>query len=148
MASFQQTIIIGYLGKDPETRFMQDGGAVCNFSVACTEKWRDKSSGETKERTEWYYVNAWGKTAENCNEYLGKGDQVHVIGAMRSREYEKDGVTRRVWELRAERVLFLATKGKGEGGQRAPQQSRQQQQRPAEQQKSFDNDDIDSDIPF
>lgn len=106
---------IGNVGKPPEVR--QAGGQpVCNFSIACNEKWKDKS-GQMQERTEWVRVNAWGKTAEICGQYLEKGRQVYVSGRMQTREYtDKDGTKKYSTEIVADKVLFLGKKQDGGGG--------------------------------
>jgi single-strand DNA-binding protein len=115
MASFAQTIIIGNLGRDPEGRFLASGDAVSNFSVAVTESWKDKNSGEKRENTTWYRVNAFGKLAEICNQYLKKGSQVQIVGKMVSRDWEdKDGVKKTSWELKADQMVMLG--GKQDGG--------------------------------
>lgn len=111
MASFQQTIIIGNLGRDPETRHLANGDAVCNFSVAVTESWKDKQSGEKKENTTWYRVNAFSKLADICGQYLKKGSQVMIAGKMGSRKWtDKDGVERESWELKADQMTMLGGK--------------------------------------
>lgn len=109
MAAFHQTIVLGNLGKDPETRFLPSGDAVCNFSVAVTEKFKSKD-GDTKESTTWYRVNAFGRLAEICGEYLRKGSAVMVTGRMQARQWEKDGVKRESWELRADSLQMLGGK--------------------------------------
>ena len=86
MASVNKVIVVGNLGKDPETRFMPDGKAVCNFSVATTDTWKDKATGEKKEATEWHRISAFGRLAEICGEYLKKGSQVYIEGKLRTRK--------------------------------------------------------------
>jgi single-strand DNA-binding protein len=99
--------IIGNLGKDPETRYTQNGSAVTTFSVATTERWKDKNTGEMKEQTEWHRVVAWGKLAEICGEYLSKGRQVYIDGKLQTRQWEKDGVTRYTTEIVAKYMKML-----------------------------------------
>ena len=112
MAGVNKVILVGNLGADPETR-QTSGGPVCNLRVATTEQWTDRD-GQKQERTEWHSVQVWGKTAEHCAQYLAKGRSVYVEGRLESREYaDKDGVKRKVWEVRADKVTFLGT-GKGD----------------------------------
>ena len=99
--------IIGNLGKDPETRYTQNGSAVTTFSVATKERWKDKNTGEMKEQTEWHRVVAWGKLAEICGEYLSKGRQVYIDGKLQTRQWEKDGVTRYTTEIVAKYMKML-----------------------------------------
>jgi single-strand DNA-binding protein len=114
MASVNKVILIGNLGKDPEVRYTQGGQAVCNFSIATSEKWNDKD-GAAQERTEWHNVTVWGKSAEHCGQYLTKGRSVYVEGKIQTREYEdKDGVKRKAVDIIAQVVTFLGG-GKGEG---------------------------------
>ena len=114
--------IIGRLGKDPEVRFMPNGDAVCNFSVATTEKWKDKSSGEVQEETTWHRVSAWGRQAEIVGEYLKKGSLVYVEGKMTERKYtDESGAEKRSFEIRMQDMRMLSTRQEGE-------QSRQQEQ--------------------
>ena len=99
--------IMGRLGADPETRGTSGGQTVTSLRVAVTETWNDKG-GQRQERTEWFSVSAWGRLGELCGEHLVKGRQVVVEGRMQSREYtDKEGVTRRAWEVRADRVHFV-----------------------------------------
>jgi single-strand DNA-binding protein len=117
MASVNKVILLGNLGNDPEVRYTQGGQAVTELRLATTEQWADKD-GQKQERTEWHSVQVWGKTAEHCAQYLAKGRSVYVEGRLESREYaDKDGVKRKVWEVRADKVTFLGT-GKGDGEQR------------------------------
>ena len=85
MASVNKAIIIGHLGRDPETRYTSGGDAVCNFSVATSESWNDKATGEKKEQTEWHRISTFGKVAEISGKYLKKGSQVYVEGSIRTR---------------------------------------------------------------
>jgi len=113
-----KVFLIGNLGKDPEVRFTSNGKAVAKFSVATSEKWTDQD-GNKQERTEWHNIVVWGKQAETCGQYLSKGRQVFVEGAVRSRQYDdKDGNKRYITEIVARDVRFL---GSGGGG-RAPEQ--------------------------
>lgn len=105
-----KVIAIGNLGKDPETRYLPSGVAVCNFSIAVSESWKDKQTGEQKERTEWINIETWGGIAEACQKYLSKGSQCYVEGKMQTDKWEKDGVTRYSTKVRADNVQFLSQK--------------------------------------
>jgi single-strand DNA-binding protein len=103
--------LIGNLGRDPETRYTQSGTAVGNFSIACSEKWKDKNSGEWKERTEWINIVAWGKLAEICGEYLSKGSQVYIEGRIQTRKWQdKEGTDRYTTEIVASEMKMLGGK--------------------------------------
>ena len=107
MASVNKVILIGNLGADPEVRYTQGGQAVTELRMATSEQWTDKD-GQRQERTEWHAVSVWGKTAELCGQYLAKGRKVYVEGRLESREYtDKEGIKRKVWEVRADKVTFL-----------------------------------------
>ena len=137
MASVNKAIILGNLGKDPEVKFTTSGQAVCNFSVATNEKWTDKKTGQAQERTEWHRCVVWGKSAENCGQYLKKGSSVFIEGRIQTREYEKDGQKRYTTEIVADRVTFLG--GKGSGAQNeTPAPASEPASKPA----------ADDDIPF
>ena len=115
MASVNKVILVGNLGKDPEVRFTPSGRAVAKFSIATTESWVDQESGR-QERTEWHNIVVWGKQAESCGQYLAKGRQVFVEGAIRSRSYDdKEGNKRYITEIVAQRVQFLGGGGGGRG---------------------------------
>jgi single-strand DNA-binding protein len=113
MAGLNRVTLVGNLGKDPEVRYTQGGTAVANFSLATTEKWKDKD-GKEQEKTEWHRIIVWGKQAENCGEYLAKGRQVLIEGRLQTREW-KDKDDKRQWstEVVASHVMFLGTKGEG-----------------------------------
>ena len=128
MAGINKAIIIGRLGKDPEVRYTQSGDAVANFSVATSESWTDKNTGEKRERTEWHRIVAWRRLGEICGEYLSKGSQCYIEGKIQTRSWDQDGQKRYVSEIVADTVQFLDTKSND-----------QQPQQPAQD---------DGDIPF
>jgi single-strand DNA-binding protein len=108
MAGINKVIIVGNLGKDPEVSYVPSGAAVAKFSVATSETWKDKNTGEKKERTEWHRIVAWDKLGEICGKYLAKGRQVYVEGKLQTHSYDdKEGVKRYVTEIIAQDVEFL-----------------------------------------
>ena len=112
MASVNKVLLLGNLGKNPEVRFTPSGRACCRFPLATSEVWT--TEGEKHERTEWHQIVVWGKSAEHCGQYLRKGRQVFIEGAIRSRSYDaKDGSTRYVTEIVSQRVQFLGMKPSG-----------------------------------
>ena len=155
MASLNKAILIGNLGQDPEVRYAPSGDAICNVSVATSESWKDKTSGEKRESVEWHRVVFFGKLAEIAGQYLKKGSQVYVEGRIQTRKWQdKDGQDRYTTEIRADTMKMLG--GRAEGGdaqrQSAPQQ-RQDPQRsaPSRQQAPAAGgfgDFGDDDIPF
>jgi single-strand DNA-binding protein len=115
MASVNKVILIGNLGRDPETRYMPDGGAITNISVATTETWKDKA-GDKQEKTEWHRIAFFGKLAEIAGEYLKKGSQVYVEGRLQTRKWQdKDGVDKYTTEIVADRMQMLGSRA-GMGG--------------------------------
>ena len=109
--SFNKITIVGYLGRDPELRYTPQGTAVCNFSVATTEK-RKNVRGETEEHTIWFRIAAWGRQAELAAEYLAKGKQVYVEGRLRREEYtDREGLQRTSLEVNASDIQFLGQRG-------------------------------------
>ena len=111
MASVNLCIIVGNLGRDPDTRYSGDGSAVTNISVACTESWKDKASGEKKERTEWIKIVFYGKLAEIAGEYLKKGSQVYVEGSIQTRKWTtKEGTEKYSTEVNAHKMQMLGSK--------------------------------------
>lgn len=140
MASVNKVILVGNLGKDPEVRFTKGGQAVANFSIATSEKWTDKESGNKEEKTEWHNIIAWGKLGEVCGEYLTKGKQVYIEGKLQTSNWEDkdDGKLRYKTEIVASNMTMLGHAG---GGHDAPESTgSSQSQRPPE--------DDDGDIPF
>jgi single-strand DNA-binding protein len=109
-----KVIIVGNLGKDPETRYMPSGSAVTNLRIATTEAWKDKQSGEQQERTEWHAVAMFGRLAEIAAEYLRKGSQVYIEGKLRTRKWQdKEGKDRYTTEIVADEMQMLGSKGGG-----------------------------------
>lgn len=117
--TWHQTIVVGNLGGDPELKYMQSGSAVCNFSVAVSERWKDRQTNENRERTTWYRVAVWGAQAESCNTYLQKGSQVMVTGNVSARGYmNNNGEAAASLDLNARDVRFLSRGGNaGQDGQ-------------------------------
>ena len=129
MASVNKVIIVGNLGKDPETRYAPSGDAVTNIVVATTETWKDKTSGEKREATEWHRVVFFGKLAEIAGQYLKKGSQVYLEGKLKTRKWQdKDGQDRYTTEINADEMKMLGSKGDGQ--QQEGQRPQQTQQRP------------------
>ena len=141
MPSMNRVTLIGHLGKDPELRYTQGGKAVVSFSLATSEQWTD-SAGQKQERTEWHQVQAWDRLAEAVGKSIAKGSLVYVDGTLKSREYEKDGIKRRVWEVNAFKILFLSRPG----GNGQAKQAATAGYAPSDE--AFPSDGDDSDIPF
>lgn len=144
MASVNKVIILGALGRDPETRFMPNGEAVTNFSMATSESWKDKQ-GQKQEKTEWHNVVAYRKLAEIMGEYLEKGSKVYIEGRLQTRKWEKDGVTRYTTEIVADNMVMLGGKAQseayGESDSTAKEKATSKQEN-----TSFDN--FEDDVPF
>ena len=123
-------ILVGRLGQDPEVKFTQSGTAVCNFSLATSETWKDKDSGEKQESTEWHKIVAWRRLAEICGEYLRKGSQVYIEGKLQTRSWEdQDGNKRWTTKIVANSMQMLGSKGEASGGrQDHPPQNQQNNQ--------------------
>ncbi|KAF3998711.1 single-stranded DNA-binding protein [Glaciimonas immobilis] len=116
MASVNKVIIVGNLGRDPETRYMPNGEAVTNIAVATTESWKDKNSGEKKELTEWHRITFYRKLAEIAGQYLKKGSQIYIEGRLQTRKWQdKEGVERYTTEIIADSMQMLGSR-QGQGG--------------------------------
>jgi single-strand DNA-binding protein len=112
MAGYQYTVIIGNVGRDPEMRYTQSGIAVCDFSVAVSRRWTDRTSNESKEETTWFRISAWRALAETCNQYVHKGMQIMVAGRVSANAYSaQDGTPRASLDLLALDVQFLGQRG-------------------------------------
>ncbi|HEY3475861.1 MAG TPA: single-stranded DNA-binding protein [Anaerolineales bacterium] len=113
MPALNRVQLIGYLGRDPESRYTPTGKRVTDFSIAISHRWRDES-GETREHTEWVNIEAWGRLAETCHEYLGKGSLAYVEGRLKTDRYEDQGETRYFTKVIARTVQFLSDTRDGE----------------------------------
>ncbi len=144
-----KVIIVGNLGGDPETRYMPSGSAVTNLTVATNESWKDKQTGEQKDRTEWHKVAMFNRLAEIAAEYLRKGSQVYIEGKLRTRKWQdKSGQDRWTTEIVADEMQMLGGRGgAGGGGGSAPMSSGQDSGPPSSPPQTGP-DDFDDDIPF
>lgn len=117
MASVNKVILMGNLGRDPETRFTANGAAVCNLRIATTRSWKDKASGERREETEWHSVVLYDRLAEIAGEYLRKGRPVYVEGRLQTRKWQdKEGQDRYTTEIVATEMQLLGSRDAGGGG--------------------------------
>jgi len=137
MAGVNKVILVGRLGRDPEVRYTPNGVAIANFSIATSEEWKDKDTGEKQERTEWHRIVAWRRLGEICGEYLHKGSQVYIEGRLQTREWEdRDGNKRYTTEVVAQNMQML---GKPSREGRAESQ---EERYPDEEPISIPDDDI------
>ena len=120
-----KVILVGRLGKDPEVRYIPNGGAVANLQVATSETWRDKQTGEMREQTEWHRGVLFGKLAEVAGEYLRKGAQVYIEGQLRTRSWEDNGITRYVTEILVKTTGTMQMLGRAAGAQTQPEEGQQ-----------------------
>jgi len=117
MASLNKVMLIGNLGKDPEMRFATSGTAVAKFSIATSERSKDKVSGDWVEKTEWHNIVLFGRQAELAGEFLSKGKTVYIEGRLQTQKYEKDGIMRYSTEIVGDKIEFLSPKGEKSGGE-------------------------------
>src|SRR5687767_7229347 len=116
MSGVNKVILVGRLGKDPEVRNLENGVSVANFTMATSESYKDKTTGEKKEVTEWHNIVLWRCLAEISQKYLHKGDLVYIEGKLRTRSWEKEGVTRYTTEIIADNMTMLGSRGGSGGG--------------------------------
>ena len=159
MSSVNKVILIGNLGKDPEMRYLPSGEAIANFSVATSENWTDKTSGDKKEQTEWHRVVFFGRTAEVVGQYVKKGSKIYVEGRLQTRKWQdKEGQERYTTEVRGDVMRMLDRRGEGAGSmdqeppamesQSQPQPRRSAPAKAAPARATSGFDDMDDDIPF
>ncbi|MBI0068811.1 MULTISPECIES: single-stranded DNA-binding protein [unclassified Snodgrassella] len=155
--SVNKVILVGRLGRDPETRYIPNGEAITNFSLATDEQWRDRN-GERQTRTEWHNVSLYGKLGEIANQYLRKGSQVFIEGKIQSRKYtDKDGIERMVYNIIGNEMKMLGNRNDGSdsGNNNTapstasnPPPAAPRRQPPQHESTTAPIDDIDDDIPF
>lgn len=154
--SVNKVILVGRLGRDPETRYMPSGEAVTNFSIATEERWKDKS-GQSQTRTEWHNITLFGKLGEIASQYLHKGGQVFIEGRIQSRKYSgKDGIERTAYDIIGNEMKMLGNRNDGSdsgNNNAAPPTSNLPPAAPRRQPPQHESttppiDDIDDDIPF
>ena len=139
-----KVILVGNLGKDPETKYMPSGDCVCNFSIATAESWKDKTSGEKVEKTEWHNIVIYRRLAEIAGEYLRKGSQVYIEGKLKTRKWQdKTGADRWTTEIEAREMQMLG--GRGDSGTGA---APQRQSAPPQAAAAGGGPDYEDDIPF
>jgi single-strand DNA-binding protein len=144
-----KVILIGNLGKDPETRYMPSGGAVTNVTLATSESWKDKNTGEQQERTEWHRVVFFNRLAEIAGEYLRKGSKVYVEGSLRTRKWQgQDGQDRYTTEIVGNEMQMLDSKGGSAAFDSAPPAQRSAAQPQSAKAAAIPENDFDDDIPF
>lgn len=116
MSGVNKAILVGRLGKDPEVRYLESGAAVANFPIATSEIYKDRTTGERKELTEWHNIVLWRGLAEVAEKYLKKGDMVYIEGKLKTRSWEKDGITRYTTEIVGDNMTMLGSGGSGSSG--------------------------------
>lgn len=158
MRGVNKVILVGTLGRDPETKSFPNGGSVTQFSIATSESWKDKNTGEPREETEWHRIVLNNRLGEIAQQYLRKGSKVYIEGSLRTRKWtDKEGVERYSTEVRGDSMQMLDSKGQGGGqsqgdyepyaaSQSAP--ARPQSSAPEPAQSSYSHNDLDDDLPF
>ena len=155
MPSVNKVILLGNLGRDPELRFMPNGDAVCNFSIATTDSWKDKA-GEKQERTEWHNIVMYRKLAEIAGEYLKKGSSIYVEGRLQTRKWQtKEGQDRYTTEVIADSMQMLGSRGSASQSDKSSDENFNQGSSPIKNQANTSNessptsfDEFEDDIPF
>ena len=139
--SINKVILVGNLGRDPEVRFAQSGNKIVNFSMATSDSWKDRETGERREKTEWHRVVLWRRLAEIAGEYLKKGSKIYIEGQLQTRKWEQDGQTRYTTEIVARDMQFLDSRGSSDSSYEDENQDISMQEVPESGIK-------DDDIPF
>lgn len=147
MSGVNKVILVGRLGKDPEVRNLENGAVVANFTIATSESYKDRTTGEKKETTEWHNIVLWRGLAEVAQRYLHKGDMVYIEGKLRTRSWEKEGVTRYTTEIVADNMTMLST-GRGGSGSGGGDYSSRSQERSSEPSYAPPADSGSDDLPF
>jgi len=142
-----KVILVGNVGQDPETRYMPNGNAVTNITLATSETWKDKNTGEQQERTEWHRVTFYQRLAEIVAEYVKKGSKLYIEGRLQTRSWEQDGIKRYATDIIANEMQMLDSRGSGGGGGSYQPAKQSGASEPAEPVPA-DMGDFDDDIPF
>jgi len=145
MAGVNKVILVGRLGKDPEVRHLENGATVANFSIATSETYKDRNTGERREQTEWHNIVLWRGLADVAEKYVKKGDMIYVEGKLRTRSWEKDGITRYTTEVVGDNMTMLG--GGSQGGNSSGDYQNQTAPEPVEKASSQSDNSID-DLPF
>lgn len=147
MSGVNKVILLGNIGKDPEIRYTGAGTAIANLTLATSEKWKDKNTGEWQEKTEWHKCVVWGKQADTIGQYVHKGDMLYVEGKIQTRKYQKDGQDRYSTEIVVDSFNFCGGKSSNKPAteQRDPRDNRPQPQQP---EPGTTQQEFDDDIPF
>lgn len=149
MASVNKTILVGNVGADPETRYMPNGDAVCNVRIATSESWKDKTTGEKKEITEWHRVVFYRKLAEVVSQYVKKGSAIYVEGRIRTRKWQnKEGQDQYTTEIEANEMQMLGSRGGDTGNNQSPAEGRTQPADRGRQNAAQSDPFDDQEIPF
>lgn len=149
MSSLNKVQLIGNLGKDPEIRHMQSGDKVASFSVACGEKWKDKTTGETKEKTEWINCSVFGKLAEVIERYISKGSKIYVEGSLQTRKWKgNDGKDNYSTSVNVSSFIMLDGKKDEQSANNAQSNQRQGMKQDVEPMQDWGSGDLSDDIPF
>ena len=141
-----KVILVATVGKDPEVKYMPSGGAVVNLTAATNESWKDKTTGEKKERTEWHKLTFYNRLAEIVGEYVRKGSQIYIEGRLRTRDYEKEGQKHYITEIMVDEMQMLGSRGGAGGGDRMRDEA--PSRAPAANEPTGGGDFQDDDIPF
>jgi|SRR5690606_35722894 len=148
MSGVNKVILVGRLGKDPEVRNLDSGVAVANFTIATSESYKDRTTGEKKEITEWHNIVLWRGLAEIAQKYLHKGDMVYIEGKLRTRSWEKEGVTRYITEVVGDNMTMLSTRGGGGSSSGSAEYSGSSQERNSPESFRAPVDNSTDDLPF
>jgi single-strand DNA-binding protein len=148
MSGVNKVILVGRLGKDPEVRNLDNGAVVANFTIATSESYKDKTTGEKKEITEWHNIVLWRGLAEISQKYLHKGDMVYIEGKLRTRSWEKEGVTRYTTEVVADNMTMLSTGKGGNSSSSGGEYGARSQERATSETFSSPADSGSDDLPF
>ena len=146
MSGVNKVILVGRLGKEPEVRNLENGASVANFSIATSEVYKDKTTGERKESTEWHNIVLWRGLAEIAQKYLHKGDMIYIEGKLRTRSWEKDGVTRYTTEVIGDNMTMLS--GKSGGGSSTSEYSSAEKSSGGNSSAGASADNSTDDLPF